>query len=213
MRLDQPTVRSLTLWKVAGPMEKRLLSAWICASLLAVGAYGQDVSILTAGQYYHRASHLSLADVRSIPLKNAVAEGYDPCPECTPPILTGGKVRDEGSSAYYRKYVLYRQSGEIWSGKVSGRTGDSGPKTGLSSLEKLLEAQSQDLTGRRQLIESTRQVNEQNNQNIQAIGKNLDKLNTLFAPGPRVPQSSETAVPGTGGLLKALTFETNPQTK
>lgn len=100
-------------------MSRHLLVLALC-TLAAAGpsAAAEEVLTVLHGQYYHRTGHLKVDHVIGMPMAQAVTEGYEACPECTPPRLHLGKKTDDGPSPYFkeleraqRRGVLYKSLG------------------------------------------------------------------------------------------------------
>ena len=101
----------------------RLPICMLLALVLAAGARAEEkitVTVIAGGAYYHRPAHLTVPGTRELALSKATQDGFDPCPECTPPALVNNKVRDRGVSPYYENYLAARGDG-VFSGKIVGK--------------------------------------------------------------------------------------------
>jgi hypothetical protein len=149
----------------------------------------ETVHVVRKGQYYHRPSHLDVTDVRVASLEDAVQAGFDACPECTPPILVDRtRVVDPGISMYYGTLLEYRGTGELYAGEIVGR------------LEKPNKKAKEAERGRDAFVERARKLLSG------TAGGAAQAAPPVPAAGAAAAAPDAGSVPGTGGLLKPLTF-------
>lgn len=173
----------------------RSMMLGLAALALATAAVAEEeVIVVPQGQFYHRAGHLAVDVWKPAKLAAAVADGYSACPECTPPRLVNGKLRDPGPSAYFQTLVASTAAGTLFSAPITGRV----PRTSE------IEAASRAAAG---------------GGGAQSFGPPGGAAAAAPAPAAApvrtaAPAATQTAgpaaVPGTGGLLKPLTFSNSP---
>jgi hypothetical protein len=184
-------------------MNRSIMSLLVALSL-ATAAIAEEKEekyvVVPQGQFYHRAGHLQVDVWKLETLKVAVANGMAACPECTPPKLVDGKVRDAGPSPYFQTLAAATASGAVFSGPVTGRV----PKTseveaarasGAAVAGAPAAAASFGLPGGAAAAA--------------AAAPAAAPVARAAAPAASAP-AQPAAIPGTGGLLRPLQFSNSP---
>ena len=168
-------------------MDRSMLAALV-ALILVTGARAEqlNVFVVPSGQYYHRAEHLVVDEIKALDVHEAVASGYTACPDCTPPTLAEHGIRDDGTPAFISALEAERKQGAVYANaQIVGRVSTLKEQQSAPPIAPVVAAQP-----------------------APALGAPNNPIKLQIAPG--APPADTSTIPGTGGLLKAAQFAPDP---